>query len=646
MNLKFGSLLLGMLCLIVSCSDDNILHSDDPSSGVYNGSLFLSLNLSDASQYGSRTDYKYETYDDFEYENTILKGSVYVFEGSGEADAKCVTYGEVPLDGDYKASFSSGSFASNWIPFRNIRLKDFEYDSSKTYFALVVLNANDEFKFPDVNANETFSVWAKKVQTGNMLIKRGEYNHPNHKVNGNPKTYPAYFPTMTNASGQVGFTGTVKTFKPVTLVKIDNSDFSLTEKTTADKATTKVYVQRNVARVLLQPELENNGNALNYEKKEVIIGNQDKDNKGEYWAAEVNISNWCLDIVNNKSYGVMNIDGIGWHIRINSSGQEYMHTGNENFERCLWAKDPNYDNPKPSNDSFTNAALDYPESSTSWTDARVPRYCLENTFNTKCMLQGQTTRIVMKGKWSYADRADEKDGGGLLGSLKETDPCYISIDQPNSGNPDDKNGARVGFYLTPDRNKLWCRHHIEEALEAKVKEVYGEKFTINPTWERKFQGGYFPLKDLFVSFKITDKANASESDYVDIKNDPKFNIIATALGLKDASTDLVSYYFNCFMFYALRIPHFNESDVPWDPDTQVKESNGNLLADYNENHLGRYGVVRNYSYIVSVKGIHSIGEPTIPPYNPDDTDDMPSAKYLDVDIKVQSWTKHDISVSF
>lgn len=647
MKLKY-LYLLSIIFIAVSCHDDHLGVVEEPShSDVVDGSgIYLNLNIASADRgRSSRADDDFVNYQDYPHESTILNGVVYVYEGTDEENAICVTSGELNI-GEYNILTTAQQFATSDIPVRNIALKDFTYDASKQYFALVILNAKNDFIFPDVKNNEPFKEWANIVQTSDMKIQQGTYSHPINKTNQKdengksiPATYAAYYPTMTNASGHIGFNASVDTFTPKTLIAINSSDFSVKELSDTDVSHTTVYVQRNVARILLQPKLKDNGNALTFEDKEVSIG--DVTNLSEYWTAEVNILNWGLDITNKLSYPVMNLDGsnLWWTKKSATTQKEFFHIGDQVFERCLWGKDPNYNKNYPDND-FNKATL---PGQLSLTDARVPLYCLENTFYYEQMLQGQTTRVIMRGKWAFDEitQTNLSQKVKLPGGTEGT--CYKSITERTS------NGNSVGFYLMGKKDKVWCRAHIEEALIDKAKEIYGETCSLKFSWNNSYNiGGYLSLQDLFDDIKIANVSNPTDVDYQSITpEDNVWNKFATVFNLNNSINKEINYYYNCVTFYALRIPHFLDSDVPWDEGTEVKtKADGTRIADYKPKHLGRYGVVRNYSYVITVNGIHSLGEPTIPPITPDDTDDMPGELYLDVEVKVQAWAKHDITVGF
>lgn len=606
--------------MAAGCSLDKIdmPSSEEKDREVFDGELYLSIVLSSSDSEKSRAADDFVNYEGFSYESQIVNGKIFIYEGASsglERDAVCVSTGDFEgltependiknPDGSTNKNQSNVEFSSTILPFY-IKLKDFAYNPLKDYYAMVVLNANETFIYPDYTNNQKFENWAWVAQENKMCITSDKtYIHPNYP--NSSKSFYKVFPTMTNATGEPKIQNSVNNFKPTTLVKIDHRDFrKQIDKT--DPIYTKIYMQRNVARVEVKP-IENAAgmNQLNYEEKEVKIGPNDE------WRAEVNLLNWKLDVVNKHSYPIMNVNEI-------NDWKSYWHKG-WTYERCLWVKDPNYDNPNLTSDNFLR------DTGIKLNDVKEPQYCPENTFNTECQLQGQTTRAIIIGRWAHDDRKvnDDKTLGGLLGKCDE--PCFTSISDANA------------FYMIGNQDKIWCRWHIEEALQLKAKE-YFKLSADNPLtiiWKSVNQGGYFSLNDL-----LTVSMQGQDVTGLDLDE------IAKGLNLKNATNDPVSFFYDRRVYYVVRIPHFDPTLVPWDEDLQVKmRSDGVRVADYKEDvHLGRYGIVRNFSYTISVKSIHKMGYPKVPDIDEDYTDDMPEEKFIDIELRVNSWARQDIDVT-
>lgn len=94
----------------------------------------------------------------------------------------------------------------------------------------------------------------------------------------------------------------------------------------------------------------------------------------------------------------------------------------------------------------------------------------------------------------------------------------------------------------------------------------------------------------------------------------------------------IKYYLNgTSYYYAALIKHFAEDEVKWE--------NG---EDYDQSHLGRYGVVRNNWYEINITGISGPGDPSI--IEPGDEDDDKKEGYVRAEINVLSWAKRSQNV--
>lgn len=126
------------------------------------------------------------------------------------------------------------------------------------------------------------------------------------------------------------------------------------------------------------------------------------------------------------------------------------------------------------------------------------------------------------------------------------------------------------------------------------------------------------------------------SDIVTIKNGETsldaaiFASVAAAIGITDDSTASISYYKDGVTYYAAYIRHFNDDEIGAD-------------------NVGKYGVVRNNWYELTVKSISAIGEPARPdtqdPDNPSDPGDIDVEKsYINVSINILKWAKRTQNV--
>ena len=133
---------------------------------------------------------------------------------------------------------------------------------------------------------------------------------------------------------------------------------------------------------------------------------------------------------------------------------------------------------------------------------------------------------------------------------------------------------------------------------------------------------------LIEAANITYSGEAASSQVTD-DNVDKIN---KKLGLSDAAG--ISTYLNGEAYYIARIKHFNEL-TPWTP--------GKAYGTDNATFLGRYGVLRNNWYELSVNKVSSLGYPEVPEVKPDLPDDE-NDQYISVSVKILSWAKRSQKV--
>ena len=384
---------------------------------------------------------------------------------------------------------------------------------------------------------------------------------------------------------------------PETLVEIKNIYAS---KQQAENSTaTTVYVERGLAKVSL---------ASGSEKKHVDI------TEGNYKDDKVDITGWTLDVTNTKTYPVHVTDGLWadtWKATTtpaatNDATMERFHdTKLTEFPRVYWGLDPNY-----SKDFATVAdceaefnlvanQTDLSKAFKTGEDAKKPQYCLENTFDIAHMVQGQTTRVLFSAKY-----------------------------QPNGFKPGET------FYKMGNSSQLWNADNVVAQIKAKAQEVLGEadaskvEVTLNAPTNDLTKAGVH----LVAAANITYGTTALAPEKVDQIN--------AKLGFKKATeTDAavgLSTFASGVSYYIARVKHFGDYLTKWEDGNATYGSN-------NANWLGRYGVLRNNWYELSVNSVSGPGYPDVPKVNPKDLDDE-NWQYINVEVKILSWAKRSQDV--
>lgn len=373
-----------------------------------------------------------------------------------------------------------------------------------------------------------------------------------------------------------------------TLTEINPNNIFTTEEEAKANPAANVYVERAVAKVTVTGNTtgtEAGGNIANYE-----------------------IKGWTLDVTNQSSYLVRNVNGADWWSLKADGVNDYRFVGAaavaDGLYRTYWGIDPNYS----TGGTFTTQAGTTP---TNLKTVGANDYCLENTFNLTQMKDDQTTRVIVAAALDF-----NKDG--------TADDFYV-LDN-------DKSNTTLTL----------------EGIKNTIKAAYLANGTVVGLLKANLKGGAsIGAEDLDVTFdqKATTGGYVTVSE-ITIKDASasKFKTGAIPEGLQAANNDAIiadvnaahkiAYYKGGVSYYPVMIKHFGDDLTPW--------SNGEVYGSKNADFLGRYGVLRNNWYSINVTGIKSIGDPEVPKVY--GTPDDPSESWISVTINILSWAKRSQSV--
>lgn len=372
------------------------------------------------------------------------------------------------------------------------------------------------------------------------------------------------------------YTGT--TTEPTTLVPIANVCASREE--AQAKVATTVYVERGLAKVTMQ-----NFTADGYTVAE-----------GTYKGDKVEIKNWQLDVTNKSTFPVHQIGGTGYAAIW--STPRFYDGGNQSFKRVYWGVDPNYSGATLQNLTACKKAFTMigKNDIKGKTGNDHPQYCLENTFDLANMMQGQTTRVVFKAVYTPS---------ALVGTTEKT------------------------FYKIGNNTAIWTKDNLEKQIHTVAVTAMGitnadeqAKYVVKlDATDNNISGeaGQHLIKAENITYSGEAASSKVTPDVV--------NKINEKLGLSaDAG---IATYLDGVTYYIARIKHFNEL-TPW--------TAGKPYGTDNDKYLGRYGVLRNNWYDLSVTSISGLGYPDVPEVKPDVPDDE-NEQYINVEVKILDWAK-------
>lgn len=378
-----------------------------------------------------------------------------------------------------------------------------------------------------------------------------------------------------------------------TLVTIDKNNIYATP-TEAESGTkaANVYVERGVAKMSIAAP--------------GTIKVKDKATKVET-KSTVDFSNWALDITNQKTYAVHNIYGLSTDFSGIWTNARFTGTN----KRIYWGKDPNYDmtelnNADESGDTQRGNEFNFIKATSEINKAFTESaYCLENTFNLANMYQGQTTRVIFKAKYT------PKDG---TGELADGDGTFYTI-------------GNMTTILNTDK--------LKSAVDAVATPVLPTGYTIDYTNFKKEGSHVITLEDIKDADGVTLVA---DKDYSGETGTQIVADINAKLGLKDGRDEAkvgINTYAKGATYYIARVKHFGDALTEW--------KSGENYGTENGKYLGRYGMLRNNWYELTVGNVYGPGYPGVPPVDPTLPDDE-NEKYLSVSVKILSWAKRTQSV--
>lgn len=451
------------------------------------------------------------------------------------------------------------------------------------YFALVVLNHNNVFS---LGSNGKITVDGADLAGSTLDDFLKKTNATTGKSLTESGFYMANAPLSDKAGGSTAPTGATIN----TLVSLDGK-VKATE-AEASAAPANIYVERGVAKVTM---------------KENTVSSVD----GSYTdaahttAVPFEVTSWALDNTNKSTYLVRSTDGFSNWLKLAtkeaSVANPYRFVGSAavapGFYRTYFAKDPNFDTAGNTGATFNKAAdADY---STKFGDD-YPKYCFENTFDVENQKDNKTTRVLIKAKL---------------------------------------NSGKTFYVLNGNQNTIYKEEDV-------INEIKTQFLTEYDQWLKDNVATPASVGESNVDVAISTAAGKNAGEVTITK------IELTGVTLKTSSTPLVASdvvakvtarlgtidkYNNGESYYFVRIKHFGDDLTPW--------ANGKLGvgtevypgSDANDNWLGRYGVLRNNWYDISVEGVKGLGSATVPKVTTTTDDELKS--YIAVSINVLSWAK-------
>lgn len=585
MRIKHFFGLAVIAAMTASCSSNNDLVGGGNGSGENeSGTSYASITIDLPTTSGTRAaNDKFDGGTASEY--TVNDATLLIFKKAGKSEND-YQYVETASLGNLEP-WKKDNTTDNGITTEatiTAELKQAAVGENGDYYALVILN------------NEKGT--DKKVTLPTGTTTYGEWNVAAHATAANLVDYTKGF-YMANAP-EFTQNGT----EPTTLVPIKG--IYRTKEEAHSKPGTTVHVERGMAKVTVGSNSTSDYFAA--------AGANATGNK--YKSDNVKISSWALDVTNNSSFPIHVTTGLKqgatltgqtipsyatiWN-NVNKTTDRFVSqlTAEGAFKRVYWGIDPNYSmalsDLAKCKAQFTLAEAN--GTGVTWNNGSgsdKPLYCLENTFDINNMLQGQTTRVLLKATYTPSVLASETD---------------------------------KTFFMIGNSSDIWTKKNLTDQITSKAEEVLKTTTGVKVTLKDKLlEGGTHFLDATTVEIKSGEDDKTSE--VVDQLN--------TKLGLNKTNGVGIKTYKNGESYYIARIKHFGDDLTPWNAGEVTYGTD-------NDKYLGRYGVLRNNWYDLTINKISGPGYPDVPEVKPTDPDDE-NDKYINVSVKILDWAKRSQSV--
>ena len=593
----FSYALAGMM--LASCSS-----SDDVATGTHgfaeDGTGYVKVSLNLPTRSASSTRGVNDKTDDGEAdEYKVNNATLIIFAGNNEADATFQS--AYDLTGTVKDDVDNDQVTSQYTVTQEVK----SVSGANNIYAFVVLNHNDAFTVSSANGlkvNGTDLTTSDKFSTFSTLAIDKSIAKNNIMMTN---------AVVTTQPGSAAFAA------PTTLANVTTNVYPTKAEAEANPAA-DIFVERMAAKVTLScsngTTASGSTPATNFKYK--LAGWE----LGNYNTRSYVSRQWDNSWNNYKSSGD-GVDPAPEALKNNPyrfAGTTLIKAENGNpsgnFYRTYFGKDANYD----SGASFT----DHPSTitnlvSTTPLTSGQSTYCYENTFDVSKQTVLNTTVALVK--------------------------MNITPDGWTAEDFYTKDGNRNVIYTEADAKTLVSKQLLSDFTAADLKAKFFPSTTDDGTISAdvSFYTTGASGSTVTPSEAGTQKYNVKlkftktgETTPTDTKTVGTADEIGGKNVLETLATNIkISKYKDCYSYYKILIKHFGDELTPW-----------NLTSNTTENandFLGRYGVLRNNWYDISVTGVSNIGDATPGDLdvNKDPTKDDKTTQFISCRINVLSWAK-------
>lgn len=654
----YGAMALGMFA---ACSND--MPDNGPVISRDGDYMAVSINLPTVASTRAVND----NYDDGKPdEYKVNNGCLVIFKGEPdgeEKDAKfAAAYRLNGLDAsetpDDKDETPVDNITTSYK--KSVKLENLEYNENDKLYAFVMLNYIGIATVDESNSQLTVKGKDGDISAdGNtfaqiFLTETKEDFHSHGAGNIETNFFMCNSPLST-APGDLNQPNITEGFAIKTLVEI-NKDKIFSKREDAEKdgnSACSVNVERGLAKATI------NWQPTGFSDDSNVAANGKK--------PSFSVIGWTLDVKEPTTYIARNVEGAKWWDYNNSKANTYRFVGDakigttpiqpvQNLYRTYWCYDPHYNQNifKTGTASDGNNSADTGTGKIDWnkdntfTDKSLPLYCYENTFDVTHQNYRNTTRAVFRATLQFEGAEknstfyvinDDESNIYLTKEDAESFPKTRIMEMGRLRRILEKCLAENKSYTTEDVNKI-INIEFERDNNTGIRKVVD--VTFNELNSENNPNGIWAKQPAF-----TYKTETVGEEIIQVSDDKKYII-------ENANAEyVITEFVNGNCYYDLRFMHFASDKsnplfdlAPWEEKnaTTTDMAYGNNENDY----LGRYGMVRNNWYDVTITSVRNLGSPVVPDVEGSrgDTSDDNKEIYLAFKVNVLSWAKRTQNVEF
>ena len=497
-----------------------------------------------------------------------------------------------------------------------------------------------------ITTTATVSIHDNNISSGDKLFVLVVLNNNGTAISTN--SFPATDVTFANANGSPltlkGGVSTISALDNVTVSQLKDGGgyFIMTNARLADDNLTSAGLFTLVgmdASYFFSSEEESQANPpvhINVERlaaKTTVengLGNESHKIAGNSYATFEDADfGFVLDNYNTSSFLCRHLSSVDYDRMVESSPIESF---TPLAYRTYWGMDINYDG--GSGLTYANHAN---RNSIHWLNFEnaTPMYCAENTFNVANMKDNCTTSLLVRLKLN---------NGGDFYTTSVTGQDIIF--QPPTNDLSEEGTSASESFVRRRSNKVTYDGTNFATIDDYLRTWLMEQSAALRNWVRDYAGNEKKHLKIEVSGNAeTGWATATLSQTAQTSGTGYTQFEAMKYDLQALLNSLtIKFYDDGYCYYRVLIRHFDDTQTPWSSATSMEDNStkwvyGDGTTCDESKYLGRYGMVRNNWYNISINSVTHVGSPIIPPLTTDADDKV--EQLLNATLQISGWEGHD-----